>query len=144
MRLAYALLYLVQWVFFVIWWVLSVAYSVVQFVSKPGSRLIVPTVTAVALFYRHEALYPLVQDFLSAIDFQVAPEPWLLDSVLGIGFVLAACGYVLLSHVLAVVLGTFPPITRPLAPMRRLRVTRRPIRPVVVRQVVPRLRRRWL
>ena len=63
--------------------------------------------------------------------------------MLGIGFVLAACGYVILSRMLSGVLGTFPPITRPLRPIRRLSAHRRPIRPVVVRQVVPRLRRGW-
>lgn len=144
MRLAYTLLYLAQWVVYCIRLVLSFAYGVLQFISKPGSRLIVPVVTAPILFVTREALYPRVEDFLRGIEFQTTPDPLLFDALLGIGFTLAACLYVVLSRVLAIVLGTFPPIIRPLQPVRRLYVGRRAIRPVVVRQVVPPLRRRWI
>ena len=144
MRLAYTLLYLAQWVVYLIRLLFAWAYSLLQFVSKPGSRLIVPVVAAPILFVMREELYPQVDAFLRAIDFQTTPDALLFDALLAIGFTLAACGYVILSRLLAIVLGTFPPITRPLPPVRRLSVGQRAIRPVVVRQVVPRLRRRWL
>lgn len=144
MRLAYTLLYLAQWVGYLIRLLLSWAYGVLQFISKPGSRLIVPVITAPILFVTREQLYPQVEAFLREIDFQTTPDPLLFDALLAVGFTLAACGYVILSRLLAIVLGTFPPITRPLPPVRRLYVGRRAIRPVVVRQVVPPLRRRWI
>lgn len=141
MRLVHALLYLVQWLFYVVRLVFSLTYGLIAFVSKPGSRVIVPSLAAVALFLWREPLYPFALAALQAADLPLEPEPWLLDGLLGVGFILAACGYVLLSRLLAVVLGTFPPVTRPLPPLRRLSAHRRPIRPVIVRQAVPRLRR---
>lgn len=144
MRLVYALLYPVQWLFYLIRLVLSVVYGLLVFISKPGSPPIVLSVAAVVLFLLREGLYPQAQGLLRAIDYRSVPEPWLLDGLLGIAFIPAACAYVILSRMLAVVLGTFPPIIRPLPPMRRLNVSRRSMKPVVVRLVVPRLRRRWL
>jgi hypothetical protein len=141
MTLAHGLLYLVQWVFYLIRLVFSLAYGVLQFISKPGSRPIVILGTGTVLFLLREQAHPLAYEVLRSADPQLPGDPWVLDSMLGIAFLLAACGYVVLSRMLSVVLGTFPPIIRPLRPVRRLSARRRPIRPVVVRQVVPRLRR---
>jgi hypothetical protein len=66
----------------------------------------------------------------------------LADAVLVFVLIAAAFVYAVASCVLELVLGAFPPMVRPLRPMRALRVRNRKIRPVAVRLAVPKLPRR--
>ncbi len=68
MRLAYGLLYLVQWVFYLLRLALSLAYGVLQFISKPGSRPIMILGTGIALFLLREQAYPLARRVLLDVD----------------------------------------------------------------------------
>jgi hypothetical protein len=65
-----------------------------------------------------------------------------LDAMLALGLLLATCVYVTLSRLLVLLIGAFPPIVRPLRPLRRLRVKNRIVKPVAVRVVVPKLPKR--
>ena len=118
-------------------------YGLVQFFSKPGSRLIVPVGVAGILYLLRDIVQPNAEAYARDLSPTLTANPWVFYGLLGIVFAVATCGYVILSRILAVVLGTFPPIVRPLPPIRRLRVATRHIRPAVVRQVVPKLRRGW-
>jgi hypothetical protein len=69
-------------------------------------------------------------------------QPTLADAVLLFALVAAAFVYAVASRLLALVLGAFPPVVRPLRPLRRLRASKRAIRPVVVRVAVPKLAKR--
>jgi hypothetical protein len=142
--LSYNLFFLVRWIFYLVRRVLAVVYGLLEFLSKPGSRLIVP-VAAIGLAYSfrpqlHRVLFP----YVLALDGWQQPDPLLLDAVALLGITIALCVYVLLSRALALVLGAFPPMGKPLPPLRRLKVKQRPLRPVIVSIRVPKLpRRRW-
>ncbi len=141
MRVLYELSYLFRWMLFFSFLLLFMLYRLLQFISKPGSRAIVPTgMVAAAYVYRpelHAWLYPLIE--AQGPSFPI--EDWLLDALLVIGLTIAACAYIVLSHLLALLLGAFPTVTQPLPPQRRLRVKSSTITPAVVRIVVPRLPR---
>jgi hypothetical protein len=79
------LLYALRWFVWLLRWMLSIAYGcLLQFVSKPGSRLIVPALAApIAYSYR----YPLVRLVLQAFAWHGATPGMLM----AIGFALAVC-----------------------------------------------------
>jgi hypothetical protein len=86
-----------------------------------------------ALVAVHYYQWPPGYDIAAYLDFR--------DVMLAAMFVVAVCAYVAFSLILSLVLGIFPPIVRPLKPLRRLTAQNRPIRPVVVRIAVPKLPR---
>jgi len=206
-------LHAAKWVVYVARLALYAAYGCLQFLSKPGSRLIVPVLALAAAYaywspldaviertvlhadWRHMpepatlytvaalgpllaicvcvTLFPVVANGLllfmarlavlvallvagaylyraelAAALVQYAPElEWQLkplqatvaDAIAVLALLLATCVYVTLSRLLVLLLGAFPPVVRPLRPLRALRVRNRRIRPVVVRMAVPRL-----
>jgi hypothetical protein len=209
------LFYMLRWCIYLIRWLLFVAYGLVEFLSKPGSRLIVPVLAAAAAYLYRLPLDAAVKTYLFDVDWRHMPEPATLytgaalglflticivvtlfpvhrglllfavrftflaaialagayayreeldvalaanmpelglqlrhmhmtaaDAVLAFGLLLATCVYVTLSRLLVLLLGAFPPIVRPLRPMRALRVKNRRIRSVAVRIVVPKLPKR--
>lgn len=159
MRAGYEIFYLGQWVVFLIRWVLSAFYGALQFVAKPGSRYIVPTVIAVVGYFNLAAIEGALIDFINNYNTAGTPEllasaqrsfreayygqavePWMVHVGLVILFLIACYLYVLLSRALAVVIGAFPKITRPLRPLRRLRATEQKIKSAVVQIAVPKLR----
>jgi hypothetical protein len=124
---------------FAIW----IAYSILQFVGKPGSRLIIPLALG-ALMYanriRVEALADaLIYDF---IDRELVADRWMLDALLAGGLVAFTGAYYVSSRILHVVMSAFPTITRPLSPQRRLVPTSTEYNVAVVRVAVPPLPRR--
>jgi hypothetical protein len=151
--------------FYLVRLALWVGYSVLQFISKPGSRYIVPVVLAALLFLGrselHAVLGPLLHGFwygtwygansdpVSWIKDHATQlyqandgvDPWIIDLVLFGLFVLFCVLYVLLSRMLHVVLSTFPAIGRPLPPLRRLQATKAAFSVAKVRVVVPPLPR---
>jgi hypothetical protein len=163
MRLGYEVFYLLQWVIFLVRMVLSITYGILQFISKPGSRYIVPAAVALGGYYRLEWLQEQVVDVIYHYNNRDTPsilvtmqrqvqqayyghaiDPRMLDVGLGVLFVLACGTYIVVSRILAVVLSAFPPFTRPLPPVRRIRMKAAPITSAVVQLIVPKLRRwRW-
>jgi hypothetical protein len=180
---------------FVIHWMLFIAYGLLQFVSKPGSRLIVPALAVAFSIYCRLPLERLMLWYLRRVDWQQMPVTFgtmlllclvlaiavcvalcafygvlrlfvlvvlalavlqythwqgfdiaahlnILDAMLALALVLTSCIYVVLSHLLILLLGVFPPAARPLRPLRTLKVKNRAVRPVVVRMAVPELPRR--
>ena len=101
---AYLLFYLVQWVIYLIHRLLSILYGLVQFFSKPGSRLIVPIGAAGMLYLLRDLAQPLAEAYARDISPLVTSEPWLFYGLEGVVFALAICAYVILSRALAVVL----------------------------------------
>jgi hypothetical protein len=140
---------------------LWLGYSVLQFISKPGSRYIVPLVLAVLTFLSRSELHEVLGPFLHALwygtrhdpvswvtdhatqlyrgDYGI--DPWIVDLVLVGSFLLFCVLYGLLSRMLHVILSTFPAIGRPLPPLRRLQATRAAFSVAKVRVVVPPLPR---
>jgi hypothetical protein len=142
MSVIYTLFYLVRWLIFLIRWVLALAYGLVTFFSKPGSRFILPVLAAAVTYAFLPMLHAKLHPVLLPYNIGDPLESWVADGILALGLVVATAAYVIASRILAVVLGAFPPIIRPLPPMRRLRVKARVIVPAVVRLVVPPLPRR--
>jgi hypothetical protein len=159
-RFGYELFYAVRWAVFLIRLTLSFIYGLLQFIAKPGSRFIVPCVIAVVGYLNLTWLQGVVDDAITGYNagssfdlvglmthharrayYGYAAEEWQLDAALIAIFLLACAGYVILSRVLALVLGAFPQITRPLRPLRRLRPTNQKITSAVVLPAVPKLRR---
>jgi hypothetical protein len=121
---------------------LYAAYGVVRFFTKPGSRVIVPAGAASAAVLWRTELHDLLEETLDARASDPAIDPLFLDALLGMGWLLLTVAYYLASRLLALILGSFPPFTRPLPPMRRLKPKETVITPAVVRVVVPPLPRR--
>lgn len=118
------------------------AYGVVRFFGKPGSRVLVPAASAVAAVLWRPELHAALDEALAARSPGPSFDSLLLDALLGIGWLLLTGAYYLASQLIAVILGAFPPLTRPLPPLRRLKPKETVIRPAVVRVVVPPLTRR--
>ena len=124
----------VRWALYVVHSLVYWLYNSVQFISKPGTRFVVPVIVMVAsAFYLRPAIHqhfglPLSFDNLFAV---------LVDAVTFVVLVVICWVYVYLSRSIGLVLGIFPPIARPLQPLGRLRATSDTVRPVVVRLAVP-------
>lgn len=117
------------------------AYGGVRFFAKPGSRVLVPAGAAVAAVLWRPELHAALDEALAAHSPGPAFDTLFLDALLGVAWLLLTVAYYLASRLLAVILGAFPPLTRPLPPLRRLKPKETVIRPAVVRVVVPPLRR---
>ena len=142
--LAYNLFFLLRWLIYLVRRVLSLLYGILEFISKPGSRIVVPVAAVILSLLSRPHLHHWLIPYALAVDPRHRPEPLLLDFGVALGLTAVICAYLLLSRALGVVLGVFPPLTRPLPPLRRLKVKTRPVRPVIVSVKVPKLpRRRW-
>ena len=112
-------------------------YALLRFFSKPGSRVLMPVVAlAVALLMEREWLHSQLDAWISAHDPR-PPDALFMDVLIVIIWTVCAALYQVLSRSLAVLLGAFPPLVRPLPPQRRLKTTKKAHKPVVVREVVP-------
>ena len=158
MKLAYEAFFLTQWVLFLLRRILSFGYGILQFVSKPGSRYIVPIGIAALLYQARPWLHAYFTGFIAGMRgepdvvswaqrtasrayYGYEVDPWILDTIVFALFVIACGLYVLLSRALTVLLGAFPKMTRPLRPLRRLEPTAQNIRSAVVKIAVPKLPR---
>ena len=106
--------------------------------------LLVPVIAAIVMVYFRTELHAELIAVVSRYPLRQIPPPLGLDGILVVLALLAEVIYALLSSVLSIVLGTFPPLNWPLPPLRPLIVKTRRIRPVVVRMAVPPLPKRWL
>lgn len=137
------MIFALRYLFYLVCLSLHAAYGVVRFFTKPGSRVIVPIgVAAVALLQRPQLHMAAADWYARTVQPDAPLEPLLLDVLLGLGWLLLTVAYYLASQLLALILGAFPPVTRPLPPMRRLKPKETVIVPAVVRVVVPPLPRR--
>jgi hypothetical protein len=106
--------------------------------------LLVPVLAGLALVLFRAPLHDELKLLLLPYPLEQMPDPVTLDVVLVVLLLLALVLYQPFSHMLWVVLGTFPQLSWPLRPFLRLRPEARPIAPVPVRLAVPKLpRRRW-
>jgi hypothetical protein len=106
--------------------------------------LLVPVMLALALVLFRASAHDELKLLLLPYPLRQMPGLITLDVILVVLLILAMVLYMPLSHMLSVVLGTFPSLNWPLRPIRPLRVTTRRIIAVAVRQMVPRLpKRRW-
>lgn len=115
--------------------------GLLHFFSKPGSRLIIPALLVAAAIFARTLWHELITGQLRLADPGLEPEIGVLDVVLVVVVVVASVAYVILSKLLAIILGAFPVPVRPLAPLRKLEPTKTEITPAVVRISVPRLPR---
>jgi hypothetical protein len=134
MYIACKVFYLVR---LVIYWLLGI----LRFFSKPGSRIIVPVLLIGLAYEWRPELHKLLARIAWELDRSFRPDAVDLDVTLAALLLPATCSYVIVSKVLAVLLGAFPVATRPLPPLRRMKAPKQDTRPVVVRVVVPPLRR---
>lgn len=135
-------MFALRYLFYLLALTLYATYGVVRFFTKPGSRVIVPTGAAVAAVLWRPDLHAELEDALATYSTGPAFDPLFLDVLLGMGWLLLTVAYYLASKLLALILGAFPPVTRPLPPLRRLKPKETTITPAVVRVVVPPLPRR--
>jgi len=132
-----------KWLIFLTRYALYAVYSCIQFVSKPGTRVLFPVALLAVSFWQRDQIETFFKGFAQGLFGSQDSGP-IFAVVLG-SVVIAIVGfaYVLVSKTVAVVLGTFPPITRPLKPLKDLRAAKpAPVSPVAVRVVVPPLPRR--
>lgn len=128
---------IVRWFGYVLHALAYALYSAVQFISKPGTRFVVPI-----LFMAFSAFYirPVLHDhFHVPLDFGNVFSV-VFDAVTFIVLFILCWGYVYLSRSIGLLLGIFPPVARPLRPLGSLQATTDDVRPVVVRLAVPPLR----
>lgn len=129
MSAGYEAFFLARIFFYIFRLLLSLVYGVLRFISKPGSRKIMPVLVGGFLFL----VWMVVRGQVS--------DPILAAVMLFAIFLIFTIAYVIVSRVLALVLGTLPVVTKPLAPMRRLRPKQQVISSAVVKIVVPPLTR---
>jgi hypothetical protein len=166
----YNTFFLFRWAIFLVRRTAFIVYGLLNFITKPGSRFIVPVVLAISMFMAREPLgrffVPLIgppTEFISTVAYDTINGPpgyaelarrkavrayygydvseWSLDIGLLLIFLVSIVAYNWLSFLLSVVLGAFPKVTRPLRPLRRLEPTARNIRSATVQIAVPKLRR---
>lgn len=135
-------MFALRYLFYLLALTLYATYGVVRFFTKPGSRVIVPTGAAIAAVLWRPRLHVALEDALATYSTGPAFDPLFLDALLVVAWLLLTVAYYLASKLLALILGAFPPVTRPLPPLRRLKPKETTITPAVVRVVVPPLPRR--
>jgi hypothetical protein len=109
---------------------MAVTFAPLLALLRPVVRLVVIAALALAVLqYTHWRGF----DIASRLDTKTA----VIDAIVALEFVLAASVYGALSRVLTLVLGAFPPMVRPLRPLRRLKATGQAVKPVRVSLAVP-------
>ena len=131
-----------RYAFYLLRLILYTAYGVVRFFAKPGSHVIVPAAAFAIGVLQRPQLHESLTHWYARYQPAGAHDPLFFDVLLGIAWLLLTVAYYLASRLLALILGAFPPITRPLPPLRRLKPKETTIIPAVVRVVVPPLPRR--
>jgi hypothetical protein len=86
-----------RWVIFLVRWMLFAAYGLLQFASKPGSRLIVPALAAAAAYLCRPPLNAAIQTHMLVVDWRRMPEPVTVEALAASGIALAICVYVVLA-----------------------------------------------
>lgn len=137
----YEAFFALRWIVFLVRWLAAALFGLATFISKPGSRIMCPVAAAVIAYEYPWQVHSFAAGVLGLHFRHLTRDD--MQTQLIVALVAATIGYIILSKILVVVLGTFM-ITRPLRPLRRLRSNARPIKPVRVTMAVPRLpRRRW-
>ena len=150
------MVYSLRWTWYYVRWIMHLAYAAVGTLGKPGTRKVIPVVLVGAYIYLEtRADFRTMADACSAaffnglfgnsdiIDGAVKIHPiiptlmWVLLTMAAIAVVSAA--YVAFSRILNLILGIFPPIVRPLQPLKPLAAAEEFPKPVPVRLAVPRL-----
>lgn len=136
------MIFALRYFFYLVRLAIYAVYGVVRFFTKPGSRVLVPTGAITAAVLWRPELHAELDNWIFTYSPGPPIEPLFLDALLGMGWLLLTVTYYLASRLLALILGAFPPLSRPLPPMRRLKPKETVIAPAVVRVVVPPLPRR--
>lgn len=131
-----------RWILYFIRFILYLLTGLLRFISKPGSRLIVPIALVVGTFLARPYFHTLLDAEVQLFDPQYRPESFILEALLAVALLAIIPLYVLLSRGINAVLGAFPVTMRPLPPMRKLKPTKTEITSAKVRIVVPRLPKR--
>lgn len=132
---------LIRWLWYAFRLIVYAVQGVLRFISKPGSRIIVPVAIIAFAFLARQTMHQAISGQAQRIDAGYQPESGLLDAATVITVVVAIIAYVLASRILAVTLGAFPVAMRPLPPQRKLKPTKTAITSAPVRVVVPPLPR---
>jgi hypothetical protein len=88
--------YLLRWGLYLIRWLLFAVYGTVQFVSKPGSCLIIPALALAAAWYLRQPLDAAIDRYVLDADWQQLPRAT-LEAMACVGLVLAICVYAAVS-----------------------------------------------
>lgn len=108
--------YCFKWAIYIVRVLLSWVYEICQITSKPGMRRLFPFILAGALVlawgYIHD-LAGIPADFSSGAS-------WALDVGLFLAIWPLSWLFSLLSRAIALVIGVFPPVTKPLKPLGKL------------------------
>jgi len=135
--------YLIRLIFFGLHYAAWLVYSVLSFVSKPGSRRIMPFVFAgILAWYLADGAF--IGGFVRGVTEEDGdPLVAYLMLAIGIGLILAGgtYGYRALSRLLALFMNTFPPLRRPLMPLAPIQAPKRLDDPVPATIAVPPLPR---
>ena len=121
--------YSIRWLLYILSLTLFFTYSLLQFFSKPGTRMLFPFVLGVGIALYRDQLYQAV-----------GAVAWIAWAGFALAEVILSLGYVFLSRSIGLVLGIFPPVTRPMAPIARLSKSKNDLSLVKVKIAVPRLR----
>ena len=161
MSVAYQAFYLSRWLVYFLHLVLRIFYGAAVFVSRPGSRWIVPILIGIAIYYdsaeldrffyslcgamadgwNHVSVIERARRQAARLYYGYGTEQWILDCFLIALFLLSWVAYVLFSKLTAFMVATFPRVPKPLRPLRRLEATKQNFKSVPVTNAVPPLRR---
>lgn len=140
---------LITYPFYLLRLALYFTYGFLVFLSKPGARVLFPLIVGALVYWQRDwltaqtALAPYFEllAWHFPLDAVLGPVP--LDYYLYLAvFILTMCVWIG-SSLLRPVLGSLPPMRRPLPPLRKLKARHRPTYPVHAQVIVPKLGRTW-
>lgn len=124
-------------------------HSLLVFISKPGTRALVPIVVAIGMFAGWHAIMPLIRPIAEMLWASLSPhlEPALAQTLYplreivlaAVAFVAATIAYIALSRIIRPILAAFPTPARPLPPAKPFIVPKFKVKAVPVRMRVPAL-----
>ena len=117
-------------------------YSVLRFITKPGSRLLVPLALAAFAFLGSAAWQGVITSLCQLFDPGLEIDSDVLDILLGIAWLIVSLAYVIASRMLALIFGAFPVALRPMPPTPTLKAPMTKIEPAIARIIVPPLPKR--
>lgn len=136
-------IYIIQLIIYGIILTLYFVYSFLQFLSKPGTRFLFPCAIICLIIWQRDLVHAIFKGAANGLFGRHEVNTYIAWGLLIVVLFLVGWSYVFLSRALALVLGIFPPISRPLMPVRKLEAPRAATtRPAPVHVAVPPLPRR--
>lgn len=134
-----------RWLGYLIAWLVFAIHATGQFISKPGSRVLVFVPIQLGLFalrgITHPLLEPAAQDLSAIIELDLLAIPFFLDAVIFFATIPAWGLYATFARGLRPIIGAWPSPAYPLPPRRAPKVAMWEPKTVKARLALQRVRR---